>query len=767
MVLKFNNSSNFTNIPFFKRRILETIGLILLVISTGIAASIITFDINDSSFSYLSDNTFNNILGKKGAYISDLLIKLFGTSSVLIFLIGFAWGLKLFIHKKIRFFWLRLIFVPITLLSTSTALNIENIFNIKLEGGGIIGKYTFLYVTNFLQYINFEISQTYISLLFFLIAFFSFNFSLGLTQSDWVKISNYIFLIIKYITSLLIRLLNLIIIFTNKIYYFFKHIVLKILNRKKNFDINSNSEAEDLFSEKKDYSNPGKLLKESMEPTFNFRKETDYQLPKLDLLEEGRKNINTNKNNRELLTQNAKLLESVIKDYKIDAKVIGINPGPVVTLYELEPAPGIQTKKIINLTNDIARSMSAESARISNVRNKNAVGVELPNQERESVNLKEIFGLKDFDTSNATLPLVFGKDISGKNVIQDLTKMPHLLIAGTTGSGKSVGLNAMILSILYSLRPDQCKFIMIDPKMLELSVYDEIPHLLTPVVTNPKKAIFSLKWLVDEMEKRYKIMSKIGVRNIESFNKKINEQKLNGEVIVEKTQTGFDSQTGKPIFEEQRINFDNLPYIVVIIDEIADLMVVSGRDVETCIQRLSQMARAAGIHLIVATQRPSTDVITGTIKANFSNRISYQVATSIDSRTIIGDQGAEYLLGHGDMLYMSGAGNIRRVHGPFVSDNEVTKIVQFLKSQGKPTYVDGVTDEKKNQIQNDISEEIDVLYAEAVQLVISKKKASTSLIQRHFQIGYNRAARIIEKMEENNIVSSADRIGRREVLLNK
>ena len=452
-------------------------------------------------------------------------------------------------------------------------------------------------------------------------------------------------------------------------------------------------------------------------------------------------------NNTDLLQQNAKLLETVIKDYKIDAKVVGINPGPVVTLYELEPAPGTQTKRIINLTGDIARSMSAESARISNVRNKNAVGIELPNQEREAVNLKEIFGLKDFDTSNALLPLVFGKDISGKNVIQDLHKMPHLLIAGTTGSGKSVGLNAMILSILFSLRPDQCRFIMIDPKRLELSVYDEIPHLLTPVVTDPKKAIFSLKWLVAEMEKRYKIMSKIGVRNIESFNKKINEQKLNGEIIVEKTQTGFDSQTGKPIFEEKRINFDNLPYIVVIIDEIADLMVVSGKDVETCIQRLSQMARAAGIHLIVATQRPSTDVITGTIKANFSNRISYQVATNIDSRTIIGEQGAEYLLGQGDMLYMSGASNIRRVHGPFVSDTEVAKVVKFLKAQGKPTYIDGVTDEKKNQLaNNNMSGEVDELYSEAVELVITKKKASTSLVQRHFQIGYNRAARIKEKM---------------------
>ena len=309
---------------------------------------------------------------------------------------------------------------------------------------------------------------------------------------------------------------------------------------------------------------------------------------------------------------------------------------------------------------------------------------------------------------------------------------------------------------------------MIDPKMLELSVYDEIPHLLTPVVTDPKKAIFSLKWLVDEMEKRYKLMSKIGVRNIESFNEKINNKKLNGEVIVEKTQTGFDSQTGKPIFEDKKINFNKLPYIVVIIDEIADLMAVAGKDVEICIQRLSQMARAAGIHLIVATQRPSTDVITGTIKANFSNRISYQVATNIDSRTIIGDQGAEYLLGQGDMLYMSGASNIKRVHGPFVSDDEVAKVVKFLKSQGKPTYIDGVTDDKKNQVNNNgKNDDNDPLYLEAVQLIISKKKASTSLIQRHFQIGYNRAARIIEKMEENNVVSEADRIGRREVLINK
>ena len=764
MVLKFNNSASYSQLPFFKKRMLESIGLILLIVSSAIALSIITFDTNDPSFSYLTDSNINNLLGKHGAYTSDLLIKFFGASSILIFITGFVWGLKLFIHKKISFFWLRLIFLPIALISTSTTLNIENIFNLNLESGGIVGKYTVLYTTSFLENINFEINQFYISIIFFLIAFFSFNFSLGLNQTDWIKISNYSFLGLKYSLIFLKKLSNILILSLNKIYSFLQPIVIKIYYKFKKVDTNAKVESEDLFSKKNISSKPGKLLRESIEPKFNFSKETDYELPKLDLLEEAKK-IKSNKYNKELLEQNARLLENAIKEFKLDAKVVGINPGPVVTLYELEPAPGVQTKRIINLADDIARRMSAESARISNVPNKNAVGVELPNQEREIVNLKEIFGVKDFDTTTIKLPLVFGKDISGKNVIQDLHKMPHLLIAGTTGSGKSVGLNAMILSILYSLTPDQCKFIMIDPKMLELSVYDEIPHLLTPVVTDPKKAIYSLKWLVEEMEKRYKIMSKVGVRNIESYNEKINNKKLNGEIMVEKTQTGFDSQTGKPIFEDKKVNFDSLPYIVVIIDEIADLMLVSGRDVEACIQRLSQMARAAGIHLIVATQRPSTDVITGTIKANFSTRISYQVASNHDSRTIIGDQGAEYLLGQGDMLFMSGAGNIRRVHGPFVSDNEVSKIVKFLKLQGKPSYVDGVTDDKKDQKNNVSNDEVDEFYSEAVKLVVLKKKASTSLIQRHFQIGYNRAARIIETMEQNNVVTEADRIGRREVLL--
>ena len=764
MVLKFNSSVNPSNIPFYKKRLYESIAIFLLIVSFSIAISLISFNSNDPSFSYLSDNNTQNVLGKYGAYTSDLLIKFFGVSSIIIFVTGFVWGIKLFIYKNIPFFWLRLIFLPITLVACSISFDTINIFNTNPEAGGIVGKYTFLYLKNFSENINLDINEQIINMFFAIIAFLSFNFAIGLNQTEWIKISNSLFLYTKKILILFLKIFNKTVFLFKKIYSFLKPLALKLLGRSEN---DNSSSSDDLFSDKKINTKPGKLFKESIEPKFNFEKNSNYELPKLDLLEGPVRNLNKNKNNKELLEQNAKLLENVIKEFKFDAKVIGINPGPIVTLYELEPAPGVQTKKIINLAGDIARSMSAESARISNVRNKNAVGVELPNQEREIVNLKEIFGLKDFDTTNAVLPLVFGKDISGKTVIQDLSKMPHLLIAGTTGSGKSVGLNAMILSILYSLTPDQCKFIMIDPKMLELSVYNEIPHLLTPVVTDPKKAIFSLKWLVDEMERRYKLMSNVGVRNIESYNEKINEKKLNGEVLVEKTQTGFDSQTGKPIIEDKKINFDHLPYIVVIIDEIATLMAVSNKDVEICIQRLAQMARAAGIHLIVATQRPSTDIITGTIKANFSNRISYQVATNIDSRTIIGDQGAEYLLGQGDMLYMSGAGNIRRVHGPFVSDNEVARVTRFLKSQGKPSYVEGVTDDKKNQINNEESSENDEFYSQAVELVISKGKASTSLIQRHFQIGYNRAARIIEKMEENNVVSEADRIGRREVLINK
>ena len=771
MVLKLHSSPNTNNFPFFKKRILEIIGVILFITSFLLFTSILSFNVNDPSFSHLSDNAPHNILGKYGAYSSDVLLNLFGAATVIIFLIGFAWASQLFFKKRITYLWLRLIFVPISITSCSIALDIIKLYGmwpINSGVGGLVGKYSSLYLINLGHHLEYLIPQIYITIFFSFVTLVSLNLCLGLSKEDWVKFSNFIFSTLHKLLLLIVKIFDFFFLWVNKIFYFFKPIFQNILRKFNKQSINNsinsiNDLDNELIKEKNKKLNPGQLLKDSIQPKFSFNESEDFELPNLNLLNHNIKQ-QTRNSNPDLLKQNAKLLENVIKEFNLDAKVVGINPGPIVTLYELEPAPGIKTSRLISLADDIARSMSAQSARISNVSGKNAVGVELPNQERETIFLREIFGSKDFDSNNSRLPLVFGKDISGKTVIQDLAKMPHLLIGGTTGSGKSVGLNAMILSLLYSMKPNQCKFIMIDPKMLELSLYDEIPHLITPVVTDPRKAIHSLKWVVKEMENRNKLMTKLGVRNIHSFNEKVNEKSISGDIVIERIQTSFDSETGKPIFEDKKINLKTLPFIVVIIDEIADLMVVSGKEVEASIQRLSQMARAAGIHLIVATQRPSVDVITGTIKANFSSRISYQVASKIDSRTILDEQGAECLLGQGDMLFKSGSSNISRVHGPFVKDDEVANVVKFIKSQGKPSYVDGITEDTENKINNNLNEETDELYVEAVKLVISEKQASTSFIQRRFRIGYNRAARIIERMEQDQIVSEANKLGRREVL---
>ena len=448
-----------------------------------------------------------------------------------------------------------------------------------------------------------------------------------------------------------------------------------------------------------------------------------------------------------------------------------VRPGPVVTLYELEPAPGIKASRVIGLADDVARSMSAISARIAVVPGRNVIGIELPNQRTEMVYLRELLATEAYERTSAKLALVLGKDISGAPVIADLARMPHLLIAGTTGSGKSVGINTMILSILYRLPPDQCKFIMIDPKMLELSVYDGIPHLLAPVVTEPRKAVVALKWTVREMENRYRAMSKLGVRNIEGYNQRLAEAAAKGEVLMRRVQTGFDDG-GHPVFEEQPLDTAPLPLIIVVVDEMADLMLVAGKDIEAAIQRLAQMARAAGIHIVMATQRPSVDVITGTIKANFPTRISFQVTSKIDSRTILGESGAEQLLGRGDMLYMAGGGRITRVHGPFVSDEEVEAIVRFLKENGgPPTYLEEVTEDDEDGPslfgEDEEGGSGDALYDQAVALVCRERKASTSFVQRHLQIGYNRAARIIERMETEGVVSTANHVGKREVLARK
>ncbi|OYV50728.1 MAG: cell division protein FtsK [Rhodospirillales bacterium 20-60-12] len=497
--------------------------------------------------------------------------------------------------------------------------------------------------------------------------------------------------------------------------------------------------------------------------------ESGWRFPPISLLKPAPARADSGPS-EEALQANARLLENVLQDYGVQGRIVQIHPGPVVTLYELEPAPGIRSARVIGLADDVARSLSVIAVRIATVQGRNVIGIEVPNAKRETVFLSELLGAADWDSHPGKLPLALGKDISGGLIIADLARMPHLLIAGTTGSGKSVGINAMILSLLYRLSPDQCRLIMIDPKMLELSVYDGIPHLMAPVVTEPAKAVAALKWVVREMERRYRAMSQLSVRNIAGYNDRVLEARAKGEVVTRRVQTGFDSETGRPIFEEQPLALDALPFIVVVIDEMADLMMVAGKEIEAAVQRLAQMARAAGIHVIMATQRPSVDVITGTIKANFPTRISFQVISKFDSRTILGEQGAEQLLGQGDLLHMVGGGRITRVHGPFVSDREVEDVVAFLREQGEPAYVDEVTE----QIDDDNlnlpalatgSDGEGGLYGQAVALVAREGKASTSFIQRHLQIGYNRAAKLIEQMEKEGVVSSANHVGKREVLI--
>ncbi|MGE0717288.1 MAG: DNA translocase FtsK [Alphaproteobacteria bacterium] len=497
--------------------------------------------------------------------------------------------------------------------------------------------------------------------------------------------------------------------------------------------------------------------------------EGEHRLPPLDLLAPIPPVIDTGVDEA-ALANNARILEGVLEDFGVKGQIVKVRPGPVVTLYELEPAPGTKSSRVIGLADDIARSMSALAVRVAVVPGRNVIGIELPNRKAETVWLRELLAADAYEKTSAQLMLAIGKDIGGTPVITDLARMPHLLIAGTTGSGKSVGINAMILSLLYRLPPDRCKFIMIDPKMLELSVYDGIPHLLAPVVTDPRKAVVALKWTVREMENRYRAMSQLGVRNIEGFNGRLAEMARRGEDGKRKVQTGFDPETGEPVFEEQPLDLRPLPFIVVVVDEMADLMLVAGKDIEAAIQRLAQMARAAGIHIIMATQRPSVDVITGTIKANFPTRISFQVTSKIDSRTILGEAGAEQLLGRGDMLYMQGGGRITRVHGPFVRDDEVEEVVKFLKAQGEPAYLDEVTEDELTPGEGGGSsgggddEDGDGLYEQAVQVVIRERKASTSFIQRHLQIGYNRAARLVERMEAAGVISTANHVGKREVL---
>ncbi|WP_306133374.1 DNA translocase FtsK [Roseivivax marinus] len=521
---------------------------------------------------------------------------------------------------------------------------------------------------------------------------------------------------------------------------------------------------------------PSKRAQEEAEPRLQFEENAEaFELPPLSLLMNPDR-IQRHHLSDEALEENARMLENVLDDYGVKGEIVSVRPGPVVTMYELEPAPGLKASRVIGLADDIARSMSALSARVSTVPGRSVIGIELPNDNREMVSFREILSSREYGDGNAKLPLALGKDIGGDPLVANLAKMPHLLIAGTTGSGKSVAINTMILSLLYKLTPEDLRLVMIDPKMLELSVYDGIPHLLSPVVTDPKKAVVALKWVVGEMEDRYRKMSKMGVRNIDGYNGRVEDALRKGEMFSRTVQTGFDDETGDPVFETEEIEPKKMPYIVVIVDEMADLMMVAGKEIEACIQRLAQMARASGIHLIMATQRPSVDVITGTIKANFPTRISFQVTSKIDSRTILGEMGAEQLLGMGDMLYMAGGAKITRCHGPFCSDEEVEEVVNHLKAFGPPAYVGGVVEGPEEEKASDIDAVLglntggntggeDALYDQAVAIVIKDRKCSTSYIQRKLGIGYNKAARLVEQMEDENVVSSANHVGKREILV--
>lgn len=700
----------------------------------------------DPSWNTVTSHQTSHPLGFLGSYCADFFYQWFGLASFLIPFFLFNEGLTLFFGFKkpsSRFF-----FLPIIFFSTCGTLS----FFYPPIKGGILGLIFHSFIPfPWFYYVNFFILITSIIYLFGWWRFFYTFIKLSQKEATQKSFSN-----IKPI-SFYEKNKNL------TAYPIKKDKVTKSELKDpllKNHPSSKDSTKNKIFHKKESKLRPL--------PSFSSHLSIDLgpeMLPSSTFLEIPNKETITP--SQEEMQERAHQLEQILNEFGIRGEITQIRPGPVVTLFELKPAPGIKTSRVIGLAEDIARSMSALSARIATVPGQNVIGIELPNVKRETVYLREVLEKPSFKKEDLKLPLILGKNIGGEEVIADLARMPHLLVAGTTGSGKSVSINVMILSLLYKLSSDQCKFIMIDPKMLELSIYDGIPHLLTPVVTDPKKAVIALKWAVKEMERRYRAMSQLNVRNIDGFNVRLQEVQKTGEILIRRIQTGFDVETGKPVFENQTLDFECLPYIVIVVDEMADLMLVAGKEIEAAVQRLAQMARAAGIHLIMATQRPSVDVITGTIKANFPTRISFQVTSKIDSRTILGEQGGEQLLGQGDMLYMSGAGRMMRVHGPFVRDEEVGRIVQFLKKQSTPSYIEGLTDDPQEdggEGKDSENSDGDELYTKALELIRSEKKVSTSFIQRHLQIGYNRAARIVDQMEKNGVISPANHVGKREIL---
>ena len=715
--------------------------LSLFYFSLGIAIffSLNSHDFSDNSFfRYDSSNIkIQNLLGIVGSIASDLLFEIFGEGSYFFSLFFIFHSIKTLFNFTIT--WYSWAFIPISLILLCFIAEFQSSAFYWFDlSGGILGLGLFNYYDFFLgDHINLYISFSILILFLFL----SFLISLDIKTRDL----SYFFSITYRLSRNLVALISYGLRISKK---------LKLMRLK------------DFQTIKKPKYNDRKYFSKSK---LKETEKTKYVFPSIDFLEKPNKNLNFDQENKKNSEFNKVMLANVLSDFKINGEIVEVKQGPIVTLFELAPAPGTQSSSVIRLSDDIARSMRSSSARISTIQGKDALGIEIPNKNRETVYLREILDEISYKSTSFRLPLALGKDIFGKPVVVDLAKMPHLLVAGTTGSGKSVGINAMLLSLLYTLTPEECRLILIDPKMLELSVYKGIPHLLTEVVTDPRKAISALKWTVKEMEERYKLMAHLGVREIEDYNKKVKRIIDDGEVIFQETQVGFDSETGKPILEKKALDLVVFPKIVLVVDELADLMITSGKEIESAIQRLSQMARAAGIHLIVATQRPSVDVITGTIKSNFPTRISYKVVNKINSRTILEEQGAEQLLGQGDLLITMLGERLLRVHGPFVKTEEVQSVVAHLKNQGEPEYIESVTveEDSTDDFQLGFSDGGDDLYNKAVSIVCREKRASTSFIQRHLQIGYNRAARIIERMESEGIVSPANHVGRREVLVGK
>ncbi|HEU0071053.1 MAG TPA: DNA translocase FtsK 4TM domain-containing protein [Alphaproteobacteria bacterium] len=795
---------------FLRRRLTEGLGALLMLLGVGLLLALFSHDPKDPSGNVATapGAAISNWLGAPGAWSSDFLLQNFGISGAIIALTFIGWGWRTIIHRGIAPIWLRVLLLIVSILLIGAACDGLDRIEVAASGGGWrlggwVGASVFssLYALSNLLGVA-DVGAAVLAAIAGVIGVISLIGASGFSWSEWRKAGGATASALGTGARGGIEGATIAARTTNDLIARAKRRFGKRPRVEPRFagelpeddpdeeplialpepdDEDDDPEIDErpvkkaaakkpreepLIEAPVKKAAPGKRAG-SRQATLDLVAEGEYQLPPLDLLKMPPESKGDPSINKDSLEQNAKMLKSVLEDFGVKGEILKVRPGPVVTLYELEPAPGIKASRVIGLADDIARNMSAVSARIAVVPGRNVIGIELPNATRETVYLRELLSTAEYESTASKLTLVLGKDIGGAPIMAALDRMPHLLIAGTTGSGKSVAINTMILSLLYRLPPDECRFIMIDPKMLELSVYDGIPHLLAPVVTEPGKAVVALRWTVKEMENRYRAMSQLGVRNIAGYNQRLGEAAKRGENLMRTVQTGFEKETGKPIFEEQPLDLKPLPYIVVVVDEMADLMLVAGKDVESSVQRLSQMARAAGIHLMMATQRPSVDVITGTIKANFPTRCSFQVTSKIDSRTILGESGAEQLLGQGDMLYMAGGGRISRVHGPFVSDEEVNKVIKALKDQGVPEYVEAVTEEDEGGALPGMGGgegSGDDLYDQAVALVCRERKASTSFVQRHLQIGYNRAARIIERMEAEGVVSSANHVGKREVL---